>query len=78
MMELLIRAGLGMFCVVIAAAIFTGLVWFGFRLGRITTGKPLPPVIGPKVVNMVEEDPFHKPMTGEDQPSYPTVDEEKS
>ena len=53
---------------------FLALVWFGFRMGRQSIDKPLPAIIKPKQVNLVEEDPFWKPMTGEDQPSYPTVE----
>jgi len=48
----------------------------GFRMGRQSIDKPLAPVVKTsKAAPVTAEDPFWKPMTGTDQPSYPTVDE---
>ena len=52
-------------------------VWMGFRMGRRTADKPMPPIIKTAPWNMTFEDPWHKPMTGDDQPSYPTVEEKR-
>ena len=74
MLSILIQIALAILALVLIIAAFTGLVWFGFRMGRQSIDKPLPAVIKSKAVSLVEEDPFWKPMTGEDQPSYPTVE----
>ena len=70
---LLILAGVGIMALIVV--MFLTILWCGFRMGRRTVDHPLPPIVKQKVVNMVEEDPWYKPMTGEDQPSYPTIEE---
>ncbi len=53
---------------------FLVLVWFGFRMGRQSIDKPLPAVIKPKAVSLVEEDPYWEPMNGMPQPNMPTAE----
>jgi len=43
-------------------------------MGRQSIDKPLEPIIQKKQAARVDEDPWYKPLTGEDQPSYPRVD----
>ena len=50
-------------------------VWVGYRMGRTVSGYPAAPIIKPKQKNLVEEDPYYKPMYGEEPTSAPTVDE---
>ncbi len=57
--------------VVILGAFLT-ILWVGFRMGRRTVGQPMPPIIKAGTKTLVEEDPWYRPMTGNDQPSYPT------
>ena len=56
-------------------AMFTGLIYIGFRLGRHTVGKPLPPITKQKAHALVEEDPYWEPMNGVPKPGTPTVEE---
>ena len=48
-------------------------VYVGYRMGRDVAGYPGSPIITPR--QPVEEDPYWKPMYGEGQPSYPTIDD---
>ena len=50
-------------------------VWFGFRMGRQSIDRPLPPIIKPKVKpgSLVDADPFYEPMHGKVQ-NRPTVE----
>ncbi len=53
-------------------------VWIGFRMGRRTQGQPLPPIIKEttgRTPDLINEDPYFRPMHGCDQPSVPTVEE---
>jgi hypothetical protein len=69
-----IQAALILLSIVLAVGVFTGLIWFGFRMGRMTVGKPLPPIVKPKPVHLVEEDPYFEPMNGRPQPNIPTME----
>lgn len=55
-------------------AVFLILIWIGFRMGRMSADKPISPIIQPKVVPMINEDPYHELMTGEQQKRIPTVE----
>jgi hypothetical protein len=46
----------------------------GFRMGRRSIDKPLPPFIEKKQARIIDEDPFWEPMNGTPQPSYPTAE----
>jgi hypothetical protein len=75
MNNILIQVCIAVVAVLALLAAFTGLVWFGFRMGRQVAGKPLAPIIKPKAKMLVEEDPYFEPMTGARQPSIPTIKE---
>ncbi|MFH2075574.1 MAG: hypothetical protein ABIJ57_09545 [Pseudomonadota bacterium] len=63
-------AAVGIVAVILGA--FLTILWVGFRMGRQTIDKPLPPIIQPKQGVQIDEDPYFKPMHGSDQPGYPT------
>ena len=67
---LLILAGVGIMALIVV--MFLTILWCGFRMGRQTIDKPLPPIMQPKQGVQIEEDPYFKPMHGSDQPGYPT------
>ena len=47
----------------------------GFRMGRQSIDKPLAPIIKPKQIATVEEDPWWEPMHGSPRESVPTIKE---
>jgi hypothetical protein len=61
--------------IVLIIATFTGLVWFGFRMGRTVAGFTPEPIIKPKEENLVDDDPYFEAMHGYPQGSTPTVED---
>ena len=67
METILIKVVLAILALVLILGAFLLLVYVGFRMGRHTIGQPLPPIIKTKQAAFIEEDPYNKIMTGEDQ-----------
>lgn len=65
---------MGDFIIFSAVALFLAVVWTlfmiltGFRLGRMTVGKPMETIITPTPGKVgIEEDPYYEPMNGRPQ-----------
>lgn len=72
-MDTLIHVTIALILLALALGLFTGLVWFGFRMGRQSIDKPMAPIVQKKQEPFVEEDPYYEPMHGVPQ-SQPTVE----
>lgn len=76
MIETMQIAGMIIVSMIAVLIMFALLVYFGFRLGRQSINKPLPPIINKQRAQaMVEEDPYWEPMNGAPKPSTPTVED---
>jgi hypothetical protein len=54
--------------------VFLILVYAGFRMGRIQSGRPVQPIIPRKdAPTPVEEDPYREPMYGKPSERIPTT-----
>ncbi len=71
-MDIITYGIIALVALVVILVTFLVILWIGFRMGRHTIGQPLPPITKSGSKTLIEEDPWYKPMTGEDQPSYPT------
>lgn len=74
MIETMQIAGMIIVSMIAVLIMFALLVYFGFRLGRQTINKPLPPIFKQAIHAIVEEDPYWEPMNGAPKPSTPTVE----
>lgn len=69
------------FCLIMVLCIWSVMcVYVGFRLGCIIAGHVVTPLIQTKESKaiMTDEDPYYKPMYGEEQPRIQTVPGERS
>lgn len=73
MTQIFINLALFLLALTFVLAMFLGLVWFGFRMGRQSIDKPLAPIIKDKAVPLSDEDPYFEAMNGHEQPSVPTA-----
>lgn len=75
LIRMAIETGIALTAVLIVLGVFLVLIWAGFRMGRRTVDQPLPPIIKENQAPIMgEEDPWHRSMTGTDQPGYPTAE----
>lgn len=74
MMDLILTIFAAVGILAIIVAVFLTILWVGFKMGRQTIDKPLPPLIKPKQSSLMEEDPWYEPMHGRPQAHTPTVE----